>query len=320
MERNHSIDTLKFICAVLVVLLHTTCDIQDTFLPLTRCAVPCFFMTSGYLLMNDGQIGKERLGRNLRHLLKVTVWATLLFAVIEELWALKDGGMYVPSLKQWMMFLFLNQTPFGFHLWYLYAYMYVLLIVSVADKHAGWKPLFSLIPILLTANSAFGNYSLTLWGRPFPNTLVRSFLFTGLPYFALGVWLKTRQDRLHNINRSLLLSGVIIFSLTSILEQCLDQVPVREHYISTTFLAMSLFLLMLSYNQKRATVISRLGERDSLYIYIFHPLFYLYLFPAINSLLPDRWNDIYVYISPLLTLVATTAFTSFLRKYIVLTK
>lgn len=320
MERNHSIDTLKFICAVLVVLLHTTCDFQDTFLPLTRCAVPCFFMTSGYLLFGNGQIGKERLGRNIRHLLRVMIWSTLLFAVIEELWALKDGGIFVPSAKQWMLFLFLNQAPFGFHLWYLFAYLYVLLIVSVADKHAVWRPLFCLIPILLIGNLAFSNYSLALWDRPFPDIVTRNFLFTGLPYFALGAWLKTKQDRLHNINRSLLLFGVIIFSLTSIIEQCLDQIPVRGHYISTTFLAMSLFLLLLSYNQKRAIVISRLGERDSLYIYIFHPLFYLYLFPAINSLLPDRWNAIYVYISPLLVLVATIAFTSFLRRRIFLTK
>ena len=46
-ERNYSIDILKFICAILVVFLHTDCVYHDYILPLTRCAVPCFFMISG---------------------------------------------------------------------------------------------------------------------------------------------------------------------------------------------------------------------------------------------------------------------------------
>lgn len=49
-ERNYSIDILKFICAILVVFLHTDCVYHDYILPLTRCAVPCFFMISGYFI------------------------------------------------------------------------------------------------------------------------------------------------------------------------------------------------------------------------------------------------------------------------------
>ena len=53
-ERNYSIDILKFICAILVVFLHTDCVYHDYILPLTRCAVPCFFMISGYF-----SVGKD---------------------------------------------------------------------------------------------------------------------------------------------------------------------------------------------------------------------------------------------------------------------
>ena len=58
MQRNYSIDILKFICATLVVFLHTKCAYQDIVLPLTRCAVPCFFMISGYLVYKEGGIGR----------------------------------------------------------------------------------------------------------------------------------------------------------------------------------------------------------------------------------------------------------------------
>lgn len=46
MERNHVIDLLKFTCAILVVFLHTKSAYHDALTPITRCAVPCFFMIS----------------------------------------------------------------------------------------------------------------------------------------------------------------------------------------------------------------------------------------------------------------------------------
>lgn len=43
----------------------------------------------------------------------------------------------------------------------------------------------------------------------------------------------------------------------------------RDHYISSTFLAVSLFLLFLSLKQSKVNAFSKLGEKDSLYIYIY---------------------------------------------------
>ena len=48
--RNYSIDTLKFICAFLVIFIHTPQpDVYYIAItPISRCAVPIFFMISGY--------------------------------------------------------------------------------------------------------------------------------------------------------------------------------------------------------------------------------------------------------------------------------
>lgn len=43
-NRNYSIDCLKGICAILVVLLHIPSTFQEYYMPLTRCAVPVFFI------------------------------------------------------------------------------------------------------------------------------------------------------------------------------------------------------------------------------------------------------------------------------------
>ena len=50
--RNHSFDILKLFLALLVVFIHIHVPWRDSILPLTRCAVPCFFMISGFFLYN----------------------------------------------------------------------------------------------------------------------------------------------------------------------------------------------------------------------------------------------------------------------------
>ena len=262
-ERNYSIDILKFICAILVVFLHTDCVYHDYILPLTRCAVPCFFMISGYLLFNDGDIEISRLRRSTRNILHIIVWSTLLFACYKEAVAIHQGSVYIPSLRELFNFIVFNENPFGGHLWYLGAYLYVLLIVMIISKYKIWKYMFYAIPILLLTDLILGKYSLLLLDREFPVIYVRNFLFVGLPYFALGAWLKKYSDKISKIKYYYWLIGGILFSLTSLMEKWvllyLDKNPGREHYFSSTLLALCLFLLVLSFKKKEPTYIRLLG-------------------------------------------------------------
>ena len=216
-ERNYSIDILKFICAILVVFLHTDCVYHDYILPLTRCAVPCFFMISGYLLFNDGDIEISRLKRSTRNILHIIVWSTLLFACYKEAVAIHQGSVYIPSLRELFNFIVLNENPFGGHLWYLGAYLYVLLIAMIISKYKIWKYMFYAIPILLLTDLILGKYSLLFLDREFPVIYVRNFLFVGLPYFALGACLKKYSDKISKIKYYYWLIGGILFSLTSLM-------------------------------------------------------------------------------------------------------
>ena len=209
MQRNYSIDTLKFICAVLVILLHTGSTYQDFILPITRCAVPCFFMISGYLLYSGKKIGNKRLKRSIVTIAKIMLWSTLLFAVLKEFMALYHGHLFIPNAKEWIDFIVLNENPFGFHLWYLGAYLYVLLFVGFVDKYNKWNCLFMIIPVLLAGDLIFGKYSLILLNKEYPYIYVRNFLFVGLPYFALGAWLKAKAVKTSSVNKYLLSGGGI---------------------------------------------------------------------------------------------------------------
>ena len=107
---------------------------------------------------------------------------------------------------------------------------------------------------------------------------------------------------------------MVLFSLTTLMENHLlvwfDMNAIRDHYLSSTFLAIS--LLFLSIKQTNANILSILGEKYSLYIYIFHPLF-LFSIPFLNKFLHPSWQDAYTYLSPLVILISTIVFCKILR-------
>ena len=206
-QRNYSIDILKFICAVLIVFLHTDFKWHDMILPFTRCAVPCFLMISGFLLYSDGGIGQQRLRRNIKHIWHIFLWSTLLFLVYKEAWSILHGGLFVPSIRQWIYFIILNENPFGFHLWYLGAYLYVLLLMLIVDKHKFLKYMLWVTPLLLLGDLVFGKYSLLLLNKEIPFVYVRNFLFVGIPYFMIGIWCKLHFEKLLNMNRHIYSGG-----------------------------------------------------------------------------------------------------------------
>lgn len=316
-QRNYSIDVLKFICAVLVVFLHTNFKWHDMILPFTRCAVPCFLMISGFLLYSGEGVGRDRLRRNIKHILHIFLWSTLLFLVYKESWSIAHGELFVPSIKQWVFFLIFNENPFAGHLWYLGAYFYVLLIMLVVDRYSLWKYMLWFTPLLLIGDLVFGKYSLLLIGKEYPFVYVRNFLFVGIPYFMLGIWYKKNFGKLLKINRFIYGGGIILFTLTSIVEKTflldLGKSAMREHYLSTTFLATCLFMFVLSFKNVHGSKVSQLGERESLYVYVFHPLFVMTL-PMIIKRIPINLSSIYQYTAPLIVLVSAIIFTMLLRK------
>lgn len=212
-ERCYSLDVLKFVCAILVVILHTNFKYHDAFLPITRCAVPCFLLISGFFLYSDEKtaIGQERLVRNIKHIFHIMLWSTLLYASVKVGMSILHGESALPSMRQWFNFIVFNDNPFGFHLWYLGAYLYVLVIILVVDKHRLWKPLMWATPLLLLGDLLFGKYSLLLLHHEYPYVYVRNFLFVGLPYFMIGVWIKAHRDKFLSVSKTVYAGGNSLF-------------------------------------------------------------------------------------------------------------
>ncbi len=293
MKRNVGLDILKFICSFMVICIHIRFPepLGSIFTPITRMAVPIFFMITGYFYSST----KEKCGE-LKQIKKIGV----IFVVSNAIFflyslcknflqgnTLSEYCINTFNLKDLLKFSLLNESPFGTHLWYLGAILYVLIIVFLFEKNWDRKKLYPIIPVLLLVDLVFGKYSLLILGREFPYALVRNFLFVGLPYFLIGDLLNNVKPKFKTRSSFLL---TILFALTTLIESFvinkLNMNVARDHYISTTFLAVFAFLCALNSectdNNWFLKKVSFIGRKLTLYIYIIHPIFIFILRKAIS--------------------------------------
>ncbi len=315
-NRNYSIDVLKLVAAVMVVVVHSIdWFVHQALMPMARSAVPCFFMISGYLLYSRRGIGRERLMRNVRHIATMCAWTLVLFAVIDILYMLYTHTMEVPSALSIAKLLVFNCYPWyvGGHLWYLLAYLYVLVIMLIVDKFRLWRCLFASAPLLFVvyfvAQYYFGIHA----------SIYRNFLIEGLPCFAVGAMVKHwRHYIIGRLDRKLFAGGVVFFLLSSYAETFITgefcNRPVRESYYSTPFLALFILLFVLATPITKPNWASRMGSDYSASIYIFHTIFVRFFFPLAFNFLPLISQTFYWYLAPLAILVCCVVLTWILRR------
>lgn len=312
--RNNGLDFLKFICCFMVICLHCPFPgvLGDIITPLSRIAVPVFFMITGYFTHHEKQASKKQIAK----IAKLFVGANLLYLVYSACLCFVTGDSFASKFapSKIMQFVFLNESPFGGHLWYLGAILYVLLLLYFFEKLCNREKLYFLIPVLLLTDLVFGKYSLLLINREIPHVFVRNFLFVGLPYFLIGDILQKKAIKLKQIT---LWSGVFLFSGTTLLERFLLEHfglnATRDHYISTTFLAVAAFLLACNYGNKLGgrlcDALCMTGSKLSLDIYIIHPIIILVLSYAARILNNPKVLLIYGYIAPFAVFLLSIAFS-----------
>lgn len=255
----------------------------------------------------------SRLKRNIGHIGGIILWSTLFYMFWDEFVCIcNQGNIWIPSLTRLLKLIFLNVPLFGHQLWYLFSYFYVLLIIWAVVKYNWWKWLFYAVPILLMSHIV-----LLLSGREVSIYLVRNFLFLGLPFFAIGAMLKSMgigggRYKLKKYNK-VLLAGFVVLSLVALLERiCLLSVgkcAVRELYLSSIVAAICLFFVALSFKSNQKCRLSVWGEKYSLYIYIFHPVF---VYCCKTLLKGTILFTGYTYVAPVVVLLLTMLFVRLL--------
>lgn len=214
-----------------------------------------------------------------------------------------------------------NESPFGYHLWYLGAILYVLLIIYLADKMNCRNLLYVFTPFLLMGDIFLGKYSMLFFGRSFPFIWVRNFLFVGLPYFCIGMIIRNGFGK--KINSRLLALLIGVFTITTLLERFIlvsvNMNGERDHYISTTFLAIAVFNFALEYKGEVNDRLAKIGRYYSSWIYIIHPLFITLFSFIIKRIGMDKlWG----YVGPIVVFFSSLLFVAIVsetRKKLIIT-
>ena len=302
--RNYSLDTLKLICAIFVIFAHTPQpSIWENYIaPPIRCAVPIFFMISGYFTYGKKDI-IPIIHKRIIQLLKVF---GIVFLFYFSFFMIANGKDSLEHLSVLLShnFILLNTVPYSMHLWYIAAYIYVLLIILLVDKYNLYKWLFNITPILLLTGLLIGKYSEILLSHYFPPNYTRNFLFTGLPFFTLGMFIK-KAKQLPNIYVAGI-SCILLYILGIIEFPSFEDLGM--YYVSTIFLSLSIFILFINIIQVKDNIFSKIGREDSLYIYLLH-----FIIATGITLLCDKIPYL-PYFSAITTLSLTLVLIYILRK------
>ena len=275
-------------------------------------------MITGYFYSDI--VAQHREKKQLKKIFFLAVEANILFFIWNiaiDILRREDIISHIQSIftgKNLLEFLALNESPLAGHLWYLGAILYVLVIVLLSDRFNCKKVLYYLTPVLLIVDLIFGKYSLLIFHREFPYILVRNFLCVGIPYFCIGNLIREKRCS-EKWNRKMLQVLIVVFMITSLAERFAlvnaGLNAARDHYLSTTFLAICLFVYTLKsnwYNKGLAVI----GRKYSTWLYIIHPIF-ITAFSKVAGKLGIK--SIYRCVAPIVVYCATLIFLIVLQKF-----
>lgn len=298
--RNKSIDVLRVLCAFLIVCIHIPFNIigGGYYVALTRIGVPIFLMISGYYYKND------KAKRQIKKTAILFIEANLLYCAWRIFYGLISGSFPALNFESLIKFVLLNESPFSGHLWYLGAILYTLVVVYLFDKAGVKKLLYWMAPVLIIGDLVLGKYSLLVFGKEYSYLLVRNWLFTGIPFFSIGMLMREKKVRIGSW-------GIPVFIFATLLERFLlvnnNVNAVRDQYISTTFLAISVFSFALEYKGEVNDKLAKIGCDYSNWIYIIHPLFITLFSFIIKRIGMDKlWG----YVGPMVVFFSSLLFVA----------
>lgn len=282
--RNQTIDILRLIAAFSIICLHNFSGSGvwggEEIVAISRFAVPLFFMFSGYFAAAFDQ------KRKLRQLLRMVIWTVLGNLGYLAIELLRQPNDYVRRMRLMQLFpsgwlknfLLFNESPISAHLWFLGAFVYIL----VLDLLLGW--LFDKLPRAVKWGSTgmlmLGGLTLyhLLTRAPevdYPLYAYRNFLLLGLPFFLAGKLIRSGSFSKKKLPAPLYPVLLILSSGLSLAEYYL--VGVWELYLGsilTAFLLMHLALCHpLADAPKPVRVLGWLGRETSFAVYIIHIYF-----------------------------------------------
>ncbi len=321
-KRNNSIDLFRYVCAVLVVIIHTEPFYTGEWAGLgiflkeflARIAVPFFFAVSGYFLfLKIDQDGKAPF-RSAWRLTKVYLFWSIPYLLL-NLWVLRKD---IPAFfGRTVTDLFIHGT--SSHFWFFPALIYATLIVAFIYKTVGWKPLAVAAVVLYIVGVVGSSY--TPLGMQIPGlsalygweqfAAVRRIFMTAIPFVTLGGWI-ARRDRdvvvsyRHNQSYDWLVLAAAVVAY--VLEKCvLLWIDYPINGVNTLFLfplTAVILMLLLKHPSEKHTGLAPYARTCANFIYYMHILCILVVERCIAAVFHCSLQGIWVFVITVTVLTA----------------
>lgn len=285
--RNKNVEIARYICAFLIVCIHVPLFCSFCIYPILRCAVPFFYILTGFFIYSeDIQKSSSKLRKSLHHYSVLWVTNLVLLSVIVILlrYLAGDNSEFLNS-QDFNKFLrlgfcnFLSHVTISDHtynitnqLWYLYGgaialfFLYITRSKWFTRKFNILIGLLAIVPIILS-------YAISV--------KVPQYVYLSIPSIYLGICVNKYRHRLYGISTMQILTGIFMFVVFVYAEyilsvSLLNRVVACDAYLGTLMLS-SLFVIV---TLRLPETIKRGGGipyQASLDIYIWHQLVYVIL-------------------------------------------
>lgn len=202
-QRNTNIDLVRIVACIAVVGLHTFPREQSvgTLLAYYLCgfAIPFFFMSSGFFLLNRGRIYRNYPLRKAFNIIRLVILWNLIFDILRSMIQVYSiGRLSVEWLNvpQDIIKSFLQKGEMG-HFWYLGALIIVYILLPWMSQKSLESKRFLLF---LIGTVCFIIQTISLFiAYPLQADVIQTFrVWTWLFYFLLGSFIEVITSRLKN--------------------------------------------------------------------------------------------------------------------------
>lgn len=319
-QRNRSLDVLRGLACLCIILIHKPFpgSFASLTIPFTRGAVPFFFLVSGYFAYRETKEEGVRMAkRRVRHMAFLCLAVTALY-LLYFFWLFDFqigealNSMQLDSAEVWLRFLCLNDLSGFFSIigpfWFLYALLYVYLLVWGAEKLGILKKMQFLWPILLCMVFFCAEIYPLVWGKEIKNYYYRNFLIEGMGFFLLGHWFRRREDLLARCKDAWLILIACVGLIASTAFQFLyfenPSVQSFEWYFGSCAAWVAMSMLAMRHPACPERLLSYIGEHYSLTVYAIHML----VISLTNRIAIDSYR--FSLFRPILVMICCIAFAA----------
>ena len=315
-QRTHSIDCFRLIACFLVVNIHFPFpgEMGNILIAYGKTAVPFFLVICGYFLYReDDELFLERIKKQTKKLLILTILANLLFMIFDYIVLAGTGmGWSFPAkylnATAVMNFILYNESSFAGHLWYLGSLLYALVILYFIAQAKAHKIAMFLSPVLL------GIYIYLSKTGPEPFFVYRNAVLVTLPYVMMGCLIRRYEKKILSLKGIVYFITAIILCITNFMEYKIYQ-TVSIPFFSAELLVYIIVILLLKYPDIGAgTIVEKIGNRYTLTMYIIHFMPVAVLLPMIGNRQIALWGTLGIFVGSLLASVVVKEVYTFAIK------